>query len=112
MARAASSPNLRDEPSRPRGDGATPPPAGCTAETVHDLRNMLAIIISGTHVLGRHEASGELRDVIDAMQTAAQTAGQLIARLAVQSGDRDTAGSTPRKFCRSAPTDTRRRLRS
>lgn len=94
MARAASSPKLRDESPRPRRDGAAPPPSGRHAETIHDLRNMLAIIVSGTHMLDRHGASGELRDVIDAMHHAARNAGVLVARLAAKTGDRDTAGST------------------
>lgn len=66
--------------SRIIDDGALSSPSGRSAETIHDLRNMLAIIASGAHVLGRHGTSGELRGVIEAMQHAAQAAGQLVVR--------------------------------
>lgn len=90
MAHVADITEFRDELSLDAVQGA---PAFSTeryAETIHDLRNMLTIITSGLHVLGRRAADPELSGVLEAMQHAALTAGQMAVRLSTQTigGDR------------------------
>lgn len=90
MARAADTPDFCGDLSSiaPQSDPAFS--TGRYAETIHDLRNMLAIITSGLHVIGKGAADRDLSEVLEAMQHAALTAGQMAARLATRTiaGDR------------------------
>lgn len=94
MVLISSSLDLNCGPSRATNDGDLPFPSRRGADTMHELRNMLAIIASGAHVLGRNDSTGKLRGVIEAMQHAAQTAGQLVTRLAAETADGGRSAST------------------
>lgn len=113
MVFISSSLDLNCGPSRVTNDGDPPSLSGRGAETIHELRNMLAIIASGAHVLGTNESTGKLRGVIEAMQHAAQTAGQLVTRLAAETADeRGSASTRCNGSAGRPPLDARLQVRS